>query len=236
VSGEVALAVSDLRKRYGGEEALRGTSFELHRGERLGVVGPNGAGKTTLLSLIAGVQAADAGSVSLAPDEIGWVPQRTAVYGKLSVAENLRLFARLEAVADVEAAVAEMLERSDLADRADDRVERLSGGNRQRVNVAIGLLGSPKVIALDEPSTALDPAQRRRLWDFVQALASEGTAALFSTHIVSEAARHADRVLVLDAGEQLFLGAPALLVEEAEAGAGADFEDALVAYLEQRRR
>src|ERR1700684_8496 len=131
--------------------------------ERVAIVGPNGAGKTTLLSILAGVQRADAGDFEL-DAAIGWAPQQSAVYSRLTVRENLRLFARLERVADRDAAVARMLEQTGLAERADERVEKLSGGNRQRVNVAVALLAEPRVLALDEPSSALDPAQRARLW------------------------------------------------------------------------
>ncbi len=136
------------------------------------------------------------------------MPQQPAVYSKLSVAENLRLFARLEKVADTEAVVARMLEQTGLADRADERIDRLSGGNRQRVNVALGLLADPPVILLDEPSSALDPAQRERLWLFISELAAGGTGVVFSTHIVAEAERYARRVLVLDQGCLLFDGSP----------------------------
>ncbi|MHB1469778.1 MAG: ABC transporter ATP-binding protein [Solirubrobacteraceae bacterium] len=233
MSGPATLTLTGLRKRYGAREALRGVELELDGGERIAVVGPNGAGKTTLLSIVAGEQRADAGVVSLPPDQVGWVPQRGALYGRLSVAENLRLFARLTGVGDVEGAVRAMLAQTDLTVRADERVERLSGGNRQRVNVAIGLLGDPRVIVLDEPTTALDPAQRGRLWDFVAGLAERGVAALFSTHIVSEASAHADRVLVLDEGEQAFLGPPDELASLA--GSPGDFEAALVAFLAGRR-
>ena len=234
MSASVTLSVRGLGKRYGEREALRGVELDLLAGESVGVIGRNGAGKTTLLSIVAGVQAPDRGSVDLAGTGVGWVPQQPALYGKLSVAENLRLFARLEGVPDVAGTVAAMLDQAGLADRAEERVERLSGGSRQRVNVAIGLLGGPAVIVLDEPSTALDPTQRRRLWEFVQALTRRGTSALFSTHIVAEAARHADRVLVLDEGEQLYLGSPAALVQRAGV-AGEDFESALVAFLAAER-
>ena len=140
------------------------------------MVGPNGAGKTTLLSIVAGAQAASSGSVSgqavaAGARRIGWAPQQPALYSKLTVRENLRLFARLEGVSDAGTAVAAMLEQTGLGERADERVQSLSGGNRQRVNVALGLLADPYVLALDEPSTALDPGQRARLWGFVGALA-----------------------------------------------------------------
>ena len=137
---ETVLHVEGLGKRYGSREALRNVSFTANAGELVAVIGPNGAGKTTLLSILAGVQAASSGSVSHAAGDIGWVPQQPALYSKLSVAENLRLFARLEKVAEVDAVVARMLEQTGLAERAQERIDRLSGGNRQRVNVALGLL------------------------------------------------------------------------------------------------
>ncbi len=173
------LRVEGLGKHYGSREALRDVSFAAHSGEMLAVIGPNGAGKTTLLSILAGVQAPSAGKVGRAAGEIGWVPQQPAVYSKLSVVENLRLFARLEKVGDTEAAVARMLEQTGLAERADERIDRLSGGNQQRVNVALGLLADPPVILLDEPSSALDPAQRERLWLLVSELAAGGTGVVF---------------------------------------------------------
>jgi ABC-2 type transport system ATP-binding protein len=227
------LRVEGLGKRYGSREALYEVSFAAHAGEMLAVVGPNGAGKTTLLSILAGVQAPSAGTVSRGVSEIGWVPQQPAVYSKLSVLENLRLFARLEKVADIEAAVARMLEQTGLIDRAEERIDRLSGGNRQRVNVAIGLLADPPVILLDEPSTALDPAQRERLWLLVSELAARGTGIVFSTHIVAEAERYAARVLVLDQGRLLFDGSPAELARDGGGGDG-DFERAFVAFLDKQ--
>src|SRR5918992_2442158 len=124
------IAADSVTKRYGARDALREVSFTAPAGERLAVIGPNGAGKTTLLSILAGILEATAGSVSV--DRTGWVPQELAVYGKLSVRENLRLFARLEKVADPDAAVARALDQSGLTDRADDELSTLSGGNRQR--------------------------------------------------------------------------------------------------------
>jgi ABC-2 type transport system ATP-binding protein len=228
------LRVSAVTKRFGELEALREVSFETNAGELVAVVGPNGAGKTTLLSILAGIQRPSAGSVSCAPSEVGWVPQQPALYSKLSVAENLRLFARLEKVSDAERAVRRMLEQTDLGDRAEERVDRLSGGNRQRVNVALGLIADPPVLALDEPSTSLDPSQRERLWKFIGRLAAGGTSVLFSTHDVGEAQRYADRVIVLDDGDLLFDDSPRALMVEAGQGGGADFEGALVAFLQRR--
>jgi ABC-2 type transport system ATP-binding protein len=233
---EDALVAEGIVKRFGARQALRGVSLRAARGELVALVGPNGAGKTTLLSILAGIQRADAGSVSRPSREVGWVPQQAALYGKLTVAENLRLFARLERLADPVAAVAEMLALTGLVERADDLAAELSGGNRQRVNIAIGLLGRQEVLLLDEPSAALDPRQRERVWEFVLGLAARGTTVLYSTHDLREAARHADRVVVLADGEALFEGSPAVLGEtvEREGGSHSDFEEAFVAFLRHR--
>ena len=219
-----------ISKRYGDRQALRDVTFEVAEGERVAVIGPNGAGKTTLLQILAGALKPSSGTVTA--ERVGWVPQQPALYSKLSVAENLRLFARLEKVADVERAVAGMLEQTALADRAGDETGKLSGGNRQRVNIAIGLLGEPGVLLLDEPSAALDPRQRERLWGFIGGLAAEGTAVVYSTHDVGEAERYADRVLVLADGELLFTGTPAEL--EHAVGDVKDFESAFVSFLRER--
>src|SRR4051794_33550133 len=226
-----ALRVEQVSKRYGDRRALRDVSFEAAAGEVVAVIGPNGAGKTTLLQIVAGSLAPTSGRIET-PPSVGWVPQQAAVYSKLSVAENLRLFARLEKVADVPAAVDRMLAQTGLAERADDEVGRLSGGNRQRVNIAIGLLRSPPALLLDEPSASLDPRQRERLWEFVGGLAAGGTAVAFSTHDVGEAERYADRVLVLADGELLFSGTAREL--ETTVGDSRDFETAFVRFLHER--
>jgi len=190
---------------------------EVRCGELLAVIGPNGAGKTTLLSVLAGVLKPDEGTVRLgsAPTRacarVGWVPQESALYSRLTVAENLRLFAELERVSDTEQTVASMLVQTGLAGRADDRVSELSGGNRQRVNIAIGLLAEPAVLLLDEPSASLDPRQRARLWEFIAAMAGRGTSLVYSTHDLHEAREHADRVLALEDGRVRFFGPPAEL-------------------------
>jgi ABC-2 type transport system ATP-binding protein len=234
-----ALAASRLTKRFGERVALREVSFEAAPGELVAVIGPNGAGKTTLLSILAGIQRPDAGEVTRQPREIGWVPQQPAVYSKLTVAENLRLFARLEKVPDLVKAVTRMLEQTDLVERADDEVGTLSGGNQQRINIAIGLLAEPPVLLLDEPSASLDPRQRSRLWEFVGRQAEHGTAVIFSTHDVQEAERYADRVLVLADGELLFAGtagelAATVAAEGSEAAGPRDFETAFVRFLHER--
>jgi ABC-2 type transport system ATP-binding protein len=236
------LTVQGLTRRFGGRAAVNDVSFELAAGELVAIIGPNGAGKTTLLSMLAGVLAPSSGEITQAtPAAFGWVPQQPAVYSKLSVAENLRLFARLEKLADPEAAVSRMLEQADLADRADDEVARLSGGNQQRLNIAVGLLCAPTVLLLDEPSSSLDPRQRERLWEFIGGLAAGGTTVVYSTHNVFEAERYADRVLVLGDGELLFIGTPAELEQTVDGGPAGppqpippDFEAAFVRFLRDR--
>jgi ABC-2 type transport system ATP-binding protein len=237
-TGTVALEARGLVKRYGKRAALRGLDLVARPGELLAVTGPNGAGKTTLLSILAGISRPDEGEVSLPQGEVGWVPQQAALYRRLTVEENLLLFARLEQHQDPHASVEEMLELSALADRRGEIVARLSGGNQQRINIAIGLLSRPAVLLLDEPSVGLDPRQRARVWEFVSALADDGTTVIFSTHDIQEAERYGMRLLVLADGDGLFDGSPAELREavrhEAPEAADRDFETAFVAYLHHR--
>ena len=177
--------------------------------EAIALVGPNGAGKSTLLSILAGALDPSEGDVVAADPQprIGWVPQRPAQYGRLSARENLELFARLEGVRDVSAAVRRLLELVDLGD--DDRVSAdLSVGNQQRLNLAIALLGEPAVLLLDEPTAALDPGQRRRLWGLVADVKELGGAVVFATQNLDEVEHFADRVVVLRGGEIVFGGTP----------------------------
>jgi len=202
------------------------------------VIGPNGAGKTTLLSILAGTLKPDAGTVDSPNGDVGWVPQQAALYRRLTVEENLLLFARLERREDPRGAVGEMLELTGLGERRRELVARLSGGNQQRINIAIGLLAEPAVLLLDEPSVGLDPRQRARLWEFIAGLAGRGTSVVFSTHDIQEAERYGRRLLVLADGEGLFDGSAEQLREavrgEAPAAAEGDFETAFVSYLQHR--
>ncbi len=227
------ISARSLTKRYGARAALRAVSFDLRPGELAAIIGPNGAGKTTLLSILAGVLAPSEGEVIGSVRDVGWVPQQPAQYSRLSVAENLRLFARLERLQDSDQAVERMLEQTGLEDRAGEEVGRLSSGNQQRVNIAIGLLREPAVLLLDEPSASLDPRQRERLWEFIGGLVTRGTTVVFSTHNVAEAERYGDRVLVLVDGELLFTGTPAEL-ERMVGGGDRDFEAAFVLFLHAR--
>jgi ABC-2 type transport system ATP-binding protein len=184
-----ALRVS---RRYGDVLALAPTDIVLVPGETVALVGANGAGKSTLLAILAGALEPSEGTVE-AHARIGWVPQQPAAYARLSARENLELFARLEGVA-----AGDLLQRFDLPD--DGRpAGHLSVGNGQRLNIALSLLGEPRVLLLDEPTASLDPVQRRRVWDVVNATRGDGGAVCFATQNVEEV-DHADRVLALQDG------------------------------------
>jgi ABC-2 type transport system ATP-binding protein len=231
------LEADGLSKFYGARTALRAVSLEIGRGELLAVLGPNGAGKTTLLSILAGITKADSGRINRANGAVGWVPQQAGLYHRLTVEENLRLFARMEGASEVEATVERMLEQTGLADRRSDQISSLSGGNQQRINIAIGLLGDPAVLLLDEPSSGLDPSQRIRLWEFVAGLSEGGTAVIYSTHQIEEASHYGDRLVVLADGEAIFDGNFNQLRRAAgprPEGASADPENDFVRFLRER--
>lgn len=204
---EVLLSARSVSRRYGRLAALAPLDLELRSGEAVALVGPNGAGKSTLLSLLAGSLRASEGAISIVgAAKVGWLPQRPSHYGRLTARENLVLFARLENVHDPERRAAELLERFSLPpDRAS---AHLSVGNRQRLSLAIALLGDPNVLLLDEPTASLDPHQRARLWEEAQRHVAEGGAVLFSSQNPEEVERHATRVIALDSGKLVFSGAP----------------------------
>jgi ABC-type multidrug transport system ATPase subunit len=197
------LRATGVARRYGDVEALAPTDVELAAGEAVALVGPNGAGKSTLLALLAGALEPSAGLVETQAT-VGWVPQRPAHYARLSARENLELFARLEGVRDPAAVAERLLRRFSLP--VEDRPSgELSVGNRQRLNVALSLLSEPQVLLLDEPTASLDPGQRRRVWEIVDTVRSEGGAVCFATQNLEEV-EHADRVLVLQDGRLVAAG------------------------------
>jgi ABC-2 type transport system ATP-binding protein len=207
VSSETPLlAARGASRRFGRTTALHPVDVEVWDGEAVALVGPNGAGKSTLLSLLAGALEPSEGTIQRRKGvRVGWAPQRPAQYGRLSARENLELFARLEGEHDPAAAAERLLVEFGLPGKAKPSSE-LSVGNRQRLNLAIALLGDPEVLLLDEPTAALDPEQRRRLWDRATTLREAGGALVFATQNMEEVERVADRVAALRDGRLVHIG------------------------------
>jgi ABC-2 type transport system ATP-binding protein len=205
-SEQPLLAARGVGRRFGQTTALEPVDLEISLGEALALVGPNGAGKSTLLALLAGALEPSTGGIDRRKGvRVGWAPQRPAQYGRLSARENLELFARLEGEVEPEEAAAQLLRDFDLPGKACPSAD-LSVGNRQRLNLAIAFLGCPEVLLLDEPTAALDPEQRRRLWERTTALREAGGAFAFATQNLDEIERFADRVAVLRDGRLIFTG------------------------------
>jgi ABC-type multidrug transport system ATPase subunit len=200
------LAAHAAARRFGARMALEPTDFELDDGEAVALVGPNGAGKSTLLALLAGALEPTSGRIERREGvRAGWAPQRPAHYGRLTARENLELFARLEGEPRPEQAAEGLLREFELL-RYGAPASELSVGNRQRLNLAISLLGDPDALLLDEPTAALDPEQRRRLWERLEALRDRGIALLFVTQHAEEVERHSERVVALRDGVVAFAG------------------------------
>lgn len=208
------LEAKGLEKSFGDLKAVNGASFHIAPGETYGLLGPNGAGKTTAISMIAGLLKPDGGEVqingevmtpkSVAPKaHIGLVPQDLAIYPDLTAAENMTFFGRLYGMpGDVlKGRVAQVLEVVGLSDRATDITKEFSGGMKRRLNIAIGLLHSPQLLILDEPTVGVDPQSRNAILEAVENLSSEGMAVLYTTHYMEEAERLCDRVGIIDQGK-----------------------------------
>jgi ABC-2 type transport system ATP-binding protein len=221
-----AIVVEDLRKSYGSTTAVDGVSFTVAPGEFFGILGPNGAGKTTTLEILEGLRQADSGQVEilgLAPwprhgglmRRIGVQLQASAFFERLTAREQIQCFAALYGVSLRRANA--MLEMVGLAEKADTRIEQLSGGQAQRLSIACALVHDPELVFLDEPTAALDPQGRRNLWDLLGSLRAEGRAVVLTTHHMDEAETLCDRVAIMDAGRILQLGAPRALVQEVDA-------------------
>jgi ABC-2 type transport system ATP-binding protein len=229
------IEVRDLVVQRGRVQALRGITFETRPGEVTGLLGPSGCGKTTLMRAVVGVQLVQSGEVEVLGlpagdgrlrDRVGYVTQAPSVYDDLTVAENLRFFGRVLGVSGAE--IDRCIEAVDLGSRRDQVVNRLSGGERSRVSLAVALLGSPELLVLDEPTVGLDPVLRRDLWAMFHALAVTGTAVLVSSHVMDEAER-CDRLLLMRDGELIAQDTPQALLDRTRT---TDVENAFLSLVE----
>jgi ABC-2 type transport system ATP-binding protein len=235
VTERASISISQLQVPRGGKVVLRDVSLEVHAGVVTGLLGPSGSGKTTLMRCIVGVQVVGGGEVTVLGDaagspanrrRVGYVTQAPSVYGDLTVRENLRYFARiLDAPAE---RVDSVVETVGLESNADQVVRTLSGGERSRVSLATALLGDPQVLILDEPTVGLDPVLRRDLWNAFHELASQGTTLLVSSHVMDEAERCDELILMRD-GRIVATGSPDSLRRETGSD---DLEDAFLALAE----
>ncbi|QCX74388.1 Daunorubicin/doxorubicin resistance ATP-binding protein DrrA [Streptomyces sp. YIM 121038] len=214
-----AIAVSGLRKTYGDRVVLDGIDFDVAEGSVFSMLGPNGAGKTTTVNVLATLAEPDAGTVRVAGHDvaaatkevraaIGVTGQFAAVDELLTGRENLRMMADLKRVRSGRRVVGELLDRFDLAESADKLAATYSGGMRRKLDLAMTLVGSPRIIFLDEPTTGLDPRSRRTMWGIVRELVAEGTTLFLTTQYLEEADQLADRIVVLDQGRLVAQGTP----------------------------
>ncbi len=211
------MEVQGLVKDYGPVRAVAGLDLTVARGELVAVLGPNGAGKTTTLEVIEGLRRPDAGTVRVlgespaqARGRVGVQLQEGALYADLTCAETLHFFARCYGV---EAEPDPLLDMVGLEGLGERRTERLSGGQKRRLQIALALCNNPELIILDEPTTGLDPLSRRRTWELVRRLHADGRTILLTTHYIEEAEALAERVVIVDRGTVIDEGSPAALVQ-----------------------
>ena len=220
----VCVIVEDLHKHYGDNHAVRGLDLQVEEGEVLAIVGPNGAGKTTTVEILEGHRRRSSGRVEVLGfdpetggrafrERIGIVLQEAGMDERFSVRELVSLYAGFY---PAPRAVDEVIEEVGLTGKADARTKTLSGGQRRRLDLALGLIGDPQLLFLDEPTTGFDPTARRQAWDVVAGLCAIGKTVLLTTHYMEEAANLADRVAVVAGGQLVALGTPDELVDRVE--------------------
>jgi ABC-2 type transport system ATP-binding protein len=211
---DTVISCRDLFKTYGDVHAVAGVTFEVARGEIFGLLGPNGAGKTTTVEMLEGLRSPDGGTlevlgidVAAHPDalkeRIGVTLQTAEMYPKLTVVEVLDLFRSFYRRS---LPTEQLIDFLDLGERRNGRTKELSGGQRQRLAVALALVNDPEVVFLDEPTTGLDPAARRSLWDLVEKLKAQGKTILLTTHYMEEAEALCDRLAIMDHGKLIEMG------------------------------
>ena len=217
IETQEALRVENVWKKYGSNQALRGTSFSVKAGERLALLGPNGAGKTTLIRTMCGRIRPDSGRVLLFDrpiqepsvlQQLGVIPQDLAIYPDLTARENLECFGRLHGLRStrLKDRVDWALDWIGLTDRAHDLTSKFSGGMKRRVNIACGVLHKPRVLLLDEPTVGVDPQSRQRIFDMLDELHLQGTSIVLTTHHLDEAEQRSDRVVIVDHGQVIAEG------------------------------
>lgn len=227
MSRDLAVAVAGLRKNYGDLTAVDGVDFEVAEGTCVGLLGPNGAGKTTTLRILTCLASRDGGEVSVLGHDparepralksrLGVVTQDNTLDVELSVRENLIVFARYFGIRDADAVrrTEELLQFMELRDRANHRVDRLSGGMQRRLQIARALVSNPQLVVLDEPTTGLDPHARHIVWERLRRLREDGATLLLTTHYMDEAAQLCDRVAIMNAGRVIAEGPPGTLVAQ----------------------
>jgi ABC-2 type transport system ATP-binding protein len=233
---DVAIDVERLRVVRGGREVIPELSLRIRRGLVTGLLGPSGSGKTTLLRAIVGVQIVAGGTVRVLGEpagspglrsRVGYVTQSPSVYADITARENLRFFARILGVD--QARIDAVLDLVDLHEHRDQVVSSLSGGERARVSLAAALLNEPEALVLDEPTVGLDPVLRRDLWATFHRLAGQGVTLLVSSHVMDEAIR-CDELVLMREGRVLAFGAPAALLERTGA---VDMEHAFLTLVEE---
>lgn len=231
----VAVEAKGLRKEYGKVVALDTIDLAVKAGTIFGLVGPNGAGKTTLIKALVGALRPTAGSASVLGLDplgdkwelrrhIGYMPQSVALYDDLSARANISFFSGAHPVNDLPARVSEILAFTELEDRADDRVGTFSDGMKKRVSLACALVHEPRIIFLDEPTAAVDPHLRFKMWQLFRQLAEQGTTLVLSTHIMDEAVL-CDRIVVLQRGSIIADDSPEHLLETGQARLAVRFGD-----------
>ncbi len=224
---DLAVTAHELTKRFDDFVAVNGIDLEIRSGETFALLGPNGAGKTSTMRMVSTVSPPTSGSLSILGMDaathgreirgrLGVIPQEDQLDADLTVYENLTTYARYfgQSWSEAKQNASELLEFAQLTDRADTRVETMSGGMRRRLTIARALVNSPDLVLLDEPTTGLDPQARQLLWDRLYELKERGVTQLLTTHYMDEAEQLADRLVIMDGGEIVASGTPSSLIAE----------------------